>query len=203
MNQPRILYRHGQPVSAKVIALHGTRTASGGVQNVVWAGSGVARPVPASAELFHVVSDSAVDAFPVALVPATPEVVEVTLAGVPVDGVSVASVTDGTHTYSVTHTTGTLDDLATALAGAIDGNDGYTASAVGAVVTVSGATGYTLTDLSSDGVTASFAVIVAGSAEIPAVLGTGIQTVKVYYLNNGNPASESINLNGTTPVEST
>ncbi len=204
MRQPRILYRHGQPVSAQIVALHGTRTAANANQNHVWAGEGSLRPVPASPGAIHVGSGSADDVASSDLVPATPELVDITLAGTPDAGApSVASVTDGVHTYSATYTAGTLGDLATALAAAINGNDGYSASAAGPVVSVSGPTGYTLTDASHDDVTASFVVTSAGTAEIPAVVGTGAHSVKVFYLNgDGQSKSESIALNGTSPVAS-
>ena len=82
MSQPRILYRHGQPISAEVTGLIGTRTAGGGVQNTVWEGSTDVRPVPAAPAQIHLVSTSADDATVTPAVPAVPETDAVTLDGI-------------------------------------------------------------------------------------------------------------------------
>ena len=102
---------------------------------------------------------------------------------------STAGVTDGTNSYSVTYTAGTLDDLATALAAAIDGNNGYTATAVGSVVTVSGAYSYTLTDTSSNGVAGAVVVTVPGNAYVPASPSVTINSSTVMSLTNVDFAS--------------
>lgn len=91
------------------------------------------------------------------------------IAPVPATAATVASMTDGTHTYSVTYTAGTLDDLATALAAAVDGHDGYSATAAGAVVSTSGPAGYVLTDLSINGVTIAVVVTQVGNPYVPAI----------------------------------
>lgn len=117
---------------------------------------------------------------------------------------STASVTDGTNTYAVTYVTGSIDNMATDLAAAIDGHNGYSASATGADVHVSGPTGYTLTDASTNGVTASFNVTDPGSVDIPATgsNGLGARTLLVEYLDGeGVQQKTTLTLNGLTPVD--
>ena len=197
MSQPRILYRHGQPVSAQVLSLVGTRTAAGGVPCTVWAGSDAERPTPASPAAVHVLSTSASDQ---ALVAAVPETATITLAGSPVVD-DTASVSDGTHTYTATYAAGTLAGLAADLAAQIDGQDGYTATAVGVTVHVSGPSGYTLTDASAGAVTCTAALVAAGVVGIAA--GTGARQVAVHYLDHtGKCQTETIALQGTTAVTS-
>ncbi len=198
MSQPRILYRHGQPVSAEVLSLTGTRTASGGGACTVWAGSGATRLVPTAPAAVHVLSSSADDQ---AAVTAVPETATLTLAGTPAGG-DTASVSDGTHTYTATYSTGTLADLAALLATQIDGEDGYTASAVDVVVTVSGPSGYTFTDASTGGVTTTPALVTPGVVAVSA--GTGARTVALTYLDpDGRTQQETVSLAGTTPVTTT
>ena len=103
---------------------------------------------------------------------------------------STAAVTDGTNHYSVTYTVGTLDDLATALAAAIDGNAGYTATAVGAVITVSGPAGFVLTDESSNGVTATFNITVPGTPSTPGT--ADLQVGSPYVLSMSTATSIAI-----------
>lgn len=84
MTQPRILYRHGQPISAEVLSLLATRTASGGVQNMLWAGAGTSRPSPTGPTTVYLVSTSTDDSASIPATPAVPESDAVTLSGTPV-----------------------------------------------------------------------------------------------------------------------
>lgn len=125
-----------------------------------------------------------------------------TATGADAGGASVASVTDGLQSCgSGAYTSGGLGALATALAASINGHNGYTASALSAVVTVSGPYGYAFTDTSTGGVTTSANTTEPGSPGSIGDPGTGIATVLLSYLDaDGIRKSESIALNGTTNV---
>ncbi len=119
---------------------------------------------------------------------------------------SVASVTDGTHTYTAAYVTGSIENLASDLAAEIDGQDGYSADATGADITVSGPTGYVLTDESANAVSATFDITEAGSALVPATgsNGLGARSLLVEYIDaDGRAARETLTLSGATPVTST
>jgi hypothetical protein len=116
----------------------------------------------------------------------------------------VLSVDDGTNTFSRTVLTAVLNDEVAALAATINASAAYIATALAGVITVTAAVpgvGFTFVDASTDNQTADLTVTIDNTANMANGAGTGLQTLRVDYLNaSGLAQSETITMNGTTQV---
>ncbi len=117
----------------------------------------------------------------------------------------VLAVSDGTTTFSRTVLTAVLADEVAALAALINASALYVASGALGVITVDAATpgvGFTLANASTDNQTADLTVTIAHPIANGA--GTGVQSVRLDYLDSAGVAqSEIVSMNGATAVLTT
>ena len=119
------------------------------------------------------------------------------------------SVDDGTTQFDYVVADGdtTTAELATGVAAEIDGSPDYSASAVGALITITAANAgdaFAFSDVSTDNQTADIVLTISDEAVQANVAGTGAKTIRLDYLDgDGVRQNETVTLNGSTAVTST
>lgn len=194
-------YVGGKLRSADTIAILGRRTLAGVTEEAVWAGVAATRPTPGNVQL-RMISTSTQDG------PAIAQVGTIDVACTVEPGDTI-SVDDGATQFDyVVAVNDTLtSELATGLAAAIDLDAAYSASAIGAQITVIAAvagTPFTFIDVSADNQTVDIILTIADEGVQANVIGTGCKTVRLDYLDgDGVRASEAVTLDGLVAVLTT